>query len=399
MVKESQNLIYLDHASTTYIRDEVYEVMKPYLTNNFGNPSSIYTIAQQSRVAIDQSREKVAKILNCRPSEIIFTSGGTESDNSSIYSTAIAQMNIGKHIITSSIEHHAVLNACEFLEENLNFKITYLPVNNQGIVNIESLKSQLTSKTTLVSIMLANNEIGTIQPINEISKIIKDYAKRNNTKILIHTDAVQAPGYINLDVKNLDVDLLSLSSHKFYGPKGCGILYVKRGTPFTPITVGGNQERQRRAGTENVSGIVGTAKALELAELERIEITNKTTLLRDKLISGVLKNIEKVTLNGDPINRIANNAHFSFQDVEGESILLSLDLEGIAASSGSACTSASLEPSHVLKSLGLTDETAQSSVRMTLGRNTTEEEINSVLDTLPKIVTRLRSMPTLSNVL
>ena len=362
MVKESQNLIYLDHASTTYIRDEVYEVMKPYLTNNFGNPSSIYTIAQQSRVAIDQSREKVAKILNCRPSEIIFTSGGTESDNSSIYSTAIAQMNIGKHIITSSIEHHAVLNACEFLEENLNFKITYLPVNNQGIVNIESLKSQLTSKTTLVSIMLANNEIGTIQPINEISKIIKDYAKRNNTKILIHTDAVQAPGYINLDVKNLDVDLLSLSSHKFYGPKGCGILYVKRGTPFTPITVGGNQERQRRAGTENVSGIVGTAKALELAELERIEITNKTTLLRDKLISGVLKNIEKVTLNGDPINRIANNAHFSFQDVEGESILLSLDLEGIAASSGSACTSASLEPSHVLKSLGLTDETAQSSV-------------------------------------
>ena len=399
MVKESQNLIYLDHASTTYIRDEVYEVMKPYLTNNFGNPSSIYTIAQQSRVAIDQSREKVAKILNCRPSEIIFTSGGTESDNSSIYSTAIAQMNIGKHIITSSIEHHAVLNACEFLEENLNFKITYLPVNNQGIVNIESLKSQLTSKTTLVSIMLANNEIGTIQPINEISKIIKDYAKRNNTKILIHTDAVQAPGYINLDVKNLDVDLLSLSSHKFYGPKGCGILYVKRGTPFTPITVVGNQERQRRAGTENVSGIVGTAKALELAELERIEITNKTTLLRDKLISGVLKNIEKVTLNGDPINRIANNAHFSFQDVEGESILLSLDLEGIAASSGSACTSASLEPSHVLKSLGLTDETAQSSVRMTLGRNTTEEEINSVLDTLPKIVTRLRSMPTLSNVL
>ena len=399
MVKESQNLIYLDHASTTYIRDEVYEVMKPYLTNNFGNPSSIYTIAQQSRVAIDQSREKVAKILNCRPSEIIFTSGGTESDNSSIYSTAIAQMNIGKHIITSSIEHHAVLNACEFLEENLNFKITYLPVNNQGIVNIESLKSQLTSKTTLVSIMLANNEIGTIQPINEISKIIKDYAKRNNTKILIHTDAVQAPGYINLDVKNLDVDLLSLSSHKFYGPKGCGILYVKRGTPFTPITVGGNQERQRRAGTENVSGIVCTAKALELAELERIEITNKTTLLRDKLISGVLKNIEKVTLNGDPINRIANNAHFSFQDVEGESILLSLDLEGIAASSGSACTSASLEPSHVLKSLGLTDETAQSSVRMTLGRNTTEEEINSVLDTLPKIVTRLRSMPTLSNVL
>ena len=275
-----------------------------------------------------------------------------------------------------------------------------VPINIcETIVNIESLKSQLTSKTTLVSIMLANNEIGTIQPINEISKIIKDYAKRNNTKILIHTDAVQAPGYINLDVKNLDVDLLSLSSHKFYGPKGCGILYVKRGTPFTPITVGGNQERQRRAGTENVSGIVGTAKALELAELERIEITNKTTLLRDKLISGVLKNIEKVTLNGDPINRIANNAHFSFQDVEGESILLSLDLEGIAASSGSACTSASLEPSHVLKSLGLTDETAQSSVRMTLGRNTTEEEINSVLDTLPKIVTRLRSMPTLSNVL
>ena len=399
MVKDNQNLIYLDHASTTYIRDEVYEVMNPYLINNFGNPSSIYTIAQQSRTAIDQSREKIAKVLNCRPSEIIFTSGGTESDNSSIYSTAIAQMSIGKHIITSSIEHHAVLNACEFLEENFDFTISYLPVTNQGIINLESLKSQLTPKTTLVSIMLANNEIGTIQPIHEITKIIKDYSENHNTKIMVHTDAVQAPGYINLDVKDLDVDLLSLSSHKFYGPKGCGILYVKRGTPFTPITVGGNQERQRRAGTENVSGIVGTAKALELAELERNEITKKTIKLRDKLISGILNNIENVTLNGDPTQRLANNAHFSFQDIEGESILLSLDLEGIAASSGSACTSASLEPSHVLKSIGLTDEIAQSSVRMTLGKNTTEKEIDLVLETLSKIVARLRSMPTLSNVL
>ena len=399
MVKDKQNLIYLDHASTTYIRDEVYEAMKPYLTNNFGNPSSIYTIAQQSRIAIDHSREKIAKILNCRPSEIIFTSGGTESDNSSIYSTAIAQMNIGKHIITSSIEHHAVLNACEFLEENFDFTISYLPVNNQGIINLESLKSQLTPKTSLVSIMLANNEIGTIQPIHEITKIIRDYSENNNTSIMIHTDAVQAPGYINLNVKDLDVDLLSLSSHKFYGPKGCGILYVKRGTPFTPITVGGNQERQRRAGTENVSGIVGTAKALELAELERDEITKKTIKLRDKLISGIFNNIENVTLNGHPTQRLANNAHFSFQDIEGESILLSLDLEGIAASSGSACTSASLEPSHVLKSIGLTDEIAQSSVRMTLGKNTTEKEIDLVLETLPKIIARLRSMPTLSNVL
>lgn len=399
MVKDNQNLIYLDHASTTYIRDEVYGVMNPYLTNNFGNPSSIYTIAQQSRTAIDQSREKIAKVLNCRPSEIIFTSGGTESDNSSIYSTAIAQMSVGKHIITSSIEHHAVLNACEFLEENFDFTISYLPVNNQGVINLESLKSQLTPKTTLVSIMLANNEIGTIQPIHEITKIIRDYAENNNTTIMIHTDAVQAPGYMNLDVKDLDVDLLSLSSHKFYGPKGCGILYVKRGTPFTPITVGGNQERQRRAGTENVSGIVGTAKALELAELERNEITKKTIKLRDKLILGILNNIENVTLNGDPTQRLANNAHFSFHDIEGESILLSLDLENIAASSGSACTSASLEPSHVLKSIGLTDEIAQSSVRMTLGKNTNEKEIDFVLETLSKIVARLRSMPTLSNVL
>ena len=399
MVKDNQNLIYLDHASTTYIRDEVYGVMNPYLTNNFGNPSSIYTIAQQSRTAIDQSREKIAKVLNCRPSEIIFTSGGTESDNSSIYSTAIAQMSVGKHIITSSIEHHAVLNACEFLEENFDFTISYLPVNNQGVINLESLKSQLTPKTTLVSIMLANNEIGTIQPIHEITKIIRDYSENHNTKIMVHTDAVQAPGYINLDVKDLDVDLLSLSSHKFYGPKGCGILYVKRGTPFTPITVGGNQERQRRAGTENVSGIVGTAKALELAELERNEITKKTIKLRDKLILGILNNIENVTLNGDPTQRLANNAHFSFHDIEGESILLSLDLENIAASSGSACTSASLEPSHVLKSIGLTDEIAQSSVRMTLGKNTNEKEIDFVLETLSKIVARLRSMPTLSNVL
>jgi cysteine desulfurase len=399
MEMNKQNLIYLDHASTTYIRNEVYEVMKPYLTEDYGNPSSIYSIAQKSRYAIEHSREQISNVLNCRPSEIIFTSGGTESDNTSIYSTAIAQMSKGKHIITSSIEHHAILNACEFLEENFDFSVSYLPVDNQGIVDLDSLRSQLTPETTLVSIMLANNEIGTIQPINEISKIVKAYAENHNTTILIHTDAVQAPGYLNLDVKELDIDLLSLSSHKFYGPKGCGLLYIKRGTPFSPIYVGGNQERQRRAGTENVSGIVGTAKALELVESERIYYLEKTSNLRDRLISGILNTIENAKLNGHLSNRLANNAHFSFQGIEGESILLSLDLEGIAASSGSACTSASLEPSHVLKAIGLTEEVAQSSVRMTLGKNTTKEEIDLVLDILPKIIARLRSMPTLSNVL
>ena len=393
MAKDNQNLIYLDHASTTYIRDEVYGVMNPYLTNNFGNPSSIYTIAQQSRTAIDQSREKIAKVLNCRPSEIIFTSGGTESDNSSIYSTAIAQMSIGKHIITSSIEHHAVLNACEFLEENFDFTISYLPVNNQGVINLESLKSQLTPKTTLVSIMLANNEIGTIQPIHEITKIIRDYAVNNNTTIMIHTDAVQAPGYINLDVKELDVDLLSLSAHKIYGPKGVGALYVKRGVELEPLITGGGQELQRRSGTENVANIVGFGEAITLAESERVASQDELKRLANKLLKGVAERIPNSTFNGSKTDRVPEISNFSFPGVEGDPVLLGLDFKGIAASSGSACSSASLGPSHVLLAMGIDADLAVGSIRISFGRETTESDVDDVLQALKDVLDQLATFP------
>ncbi|MSQ21855.1 MAG: aminotransferase class V-fold PLP-dependent enzyme [Dehalococcoidia bacterium] len=390
-----KRLIYMDHAATTGVRPEVLESMLPYFSELYGNPSSLYTLAQESRKAVDESRETVAQILSCRDSEVIFTSGGTEADNTALKGAALALRPTGNHIITTSIEHHAVLHACHFLQ-NLGFEITYLPVDRYGMVDLRDLDRAINERTVVVSMMLANNEIGTILPVAEAASLVKARAKRMGRTIVFHTDAVQAAGYLDISVKALGVDMLSLSAHKFHGPKGSGILYVKRGTPFTPQTVGGGQERQRRAGTENVPGIVGAARALQLATEEREWLSDHTQRLRDRLILGVQERVARAYLNGHPTERLSNNINFSFEFVEGEPIVLGLDFAGVAASSGSACTSASLEPSHVLIATGLTAELAQSSLRLTLGRENTDEEVDYVLEILPDLVKRLRAMPSLS---
>ena len=395
MAEPLKSLIYMDHAATTSLRPEVLEAMLPYFSESYGNPSSIYTLAQEARNALDESRETVARILGCRASEVIFTSGGTESDNTAVKGAAMALRPTGNHIITTSIEHHAVLHTGHFLE-NLDFEVTYLPVDRYGLVDLDELDRAITPRTVLVSMMLANNEIGTILPVAEAAKLVKERARSMRRTIVFHTDAVQGGGYLDIDVKALGVDMLSLSAHKFHGPKGTGVLYVKRGTPFTSQEVGGGQERQRRAGTENVPGIVGTAAALRLATEEREWLSQHTRSLRDRLIQGIQERVERAYLNGHPTQRLPNNVNFSFEFVEGESILLGLDFAGIAASSGSACTSASLEPSHVLVATGLTAELAQSSLRLTLGRDNTEEDVEYVLDVLPGLVSRLRAMPSLT---
>ena len=388
-------MIYMDHAATTSLRPEVLEAMLPYFSESYGNPSSIYTLAQEARKAVDESRETVARILGGRASEVIFTSGGTESDNTAVKGAAMALWPTGNHVITTSIEHHAVLHTCHFLN-NLGFEITYLPVDQYGMVDLDELERAITDRTVLVSMMLANNEIGTILPIAEASRLVKARAKSMRRTIVFHTDAVQGAGYLDLDVKTLGVDMLSLSAHKFHGPKGSGVLYVKRGTPFTPQEVGGGQERQRRAGTENVPGIVGTATALKLATEEQEWLSHHSIRLRDRLIQGINERIERACLNGHPTQRLSNNVNFSFEFVEGESVLLGLDFAGIAASSGSACTSASLEPSHVLVAIGLTAELAQASLRLTLGRANTVQDVEHVLDVLPDLVSKLRAMPSLT---
>lgn len=395
MAEAAGEFIYMDHAATTQVRPEVVETMLPYLMGSYGNPSSIYTLAQEARKAVDDSREMVGSVLGCRSSELIFTSGGTESDNTAVKGAAMALWPTGNHIITTSIEHHAVLHTCHFLE-NLGFEITYLSVDRHGMVDLEELDRAITDRTVVVSMMLANNEIGTILPVAEAAHLVKARAEGMGRTIAFHTDAVQGAGYLDLDVRKMGVDLLSLSAHKFHGPKGSGILYVKRGTPFTPQHVGGGQERQRRAGTENVPGIVGTAIALRLAAEEREWLSSHTRALRDRLIHGIQEQVEGAQLNGHPTERLANNINFSFEFVEGEPILLGLDFAGIAASSGSACTSASLEPSHVLVATGLTAEMAQSSLRLTLGRDNTEAAVDRVLEVLPDLVRRLRSMPSMS---
>ena len=395
MTETRTSLIYMDNAATTSVRPVVLEAMLPFFSEDYGNPSSIYTLAQESRRAVDESRETVARVLGCRPGEVIFTSGGTESDNTALKGAAMALSPTGNHIITTSIEHHAVLHACHFLE-NLGFEVTYLPVDNYGMVDLGELNRAITDRTVVVSMMLANNEIGTILPVAEAARLVKAQARRMDRTIVFHTDAVQGAGYLDLDVKALGVDMLSLSAHKFHGPKGSGVLYVRRGTPFTPQVVGGGQERQRRAGTENVPGIVGTAKALILAAGEREWLSQHTARLRDRLIQGIQEHVERAYLNGHPTERLPNNVNFSFEFVEGEPVLLGLDFAGIAASSGSACTSASLEPSHVLVATGLTAEMAQASLRLTLGRDNTEEDVEYVLDVLPDLVSRLRAMPSLS---
>ncbi len=390
-----KKLVYLDHAATTPVRPEVLEAMLPYFSEKFGNASSVYAIAQESRKAVDAARNTVADILGCAPREVIFTSGGTESDNAAIKGGALALKDKGNHIITAAIEHHAVSESCHFMK-HLGFETTVVPVDNHGTLRLDALEDAITDRTVLVTVMLANNEVGTIQPMAEIARIVKNHPKTKGRTVILHTDAVQAAGSLDLNVDRLGVDMLSLSSHKFYGPKGTGILYVRRTAPFIPWQNGGAQERNRRAGTENVAGIVGTATALKLANDSREQYNRHCQELRDKLIKGVLSRIDRSYLTGHPTNRLANNASFCFEYIEGESILLSLDFTGIAASSGSACTSASVEPSHVLLAMGVKAEVAHGSIRFTLGKDTTEEHIDLVLEVLPGIVDRLRAMSPLA---
>jgi len=377
--------IYMDHAATTYTKPEVLEDMIPYFTTHFGNPSSIYSLSRETKKAIDVARDKVAKAINATGNEIYFTGGGSEADNWAIKGIASAHKAKGNHIITTTIEHHAVLHTCEYLAKN-GFEITYLPVDEYGLISIKDLENAITDKTILVSIMFANNEIGTIEPIKEIGALCR------SKKILFHTDAVQAVGHIEVDVKELNIDLLSLAAHKFYGPKGVGALYVRKGIKIDNLVHGGGQERNRRAGTENVAGIVGLGKALELAVENMEENNKKLVYLRDKLMNGLLE-IPHTRLNGPRgEKRLPGNSNVCFRFIEGESILLMLDAMGIAGSSGSACTSGSLDPSHVLLSIGLPHEIAHGSLRLSLGDATTEEEVDYVLETVPKIIQRLRDM-------
>ena len=396
-MQEQPRMVYMDHAATTPVRPEVMEAMLPYFTHRFGNASSLYTLAQESRRAVDEARESVARVLGCRTSEVVFTSGGSESDNTALKGAASALKQTGNHIITTSIEHHAILHTCQYLEDT-GFSVTYLPVDRDGLVDTEDVLKAVTEETILVSVMLANNEIGTIQPVADMARGVKEIAKKLGRTIVFHTDAVQAAGFMDIDVNALGVDMLSLSSHKFYGPKGVGVLYVRRSTPFTPQQFGGAQERQRRAGTENVPGIVGTAVALRLASEERESSSEHCLRLRDSLVQGIQERIERVHLNGHATLRLPNNVNFSFDGVEGEPILLGLDFAGTAASSGSACTSGALEPSHVLLALGLPADLAQASLRLTLGKDNTQEDVEHVLRVLPELVGRLRAMPSLSHV-
>jgi cysteine desulfurase len=382
--------IYLDYAATTPTHPEVLEAMLPFFSDKFGNPSSIHSFGQEARAAMERAREQVAGLINSRPDEIIFTSGGTESNNFALHGIAYAHESKGKHIITTTIEHHAMLEPCHFLE-NRGFKVTYLPVDKYGSVDPEEVRKAINEDTILISVMHANNEIGTIEPIEEISKIVKQKSQGKN-KIFFHTDAVQTVGSVPVDVGGLGVDLLSISSHKLYGPKGVGALYVRKGTKLEPYLRGGAQESGRRASTENVPGIVGFGKACELAKNELSANMGHITSMRDKLLKGLLDRIPKAILNGHPVNRVPKNINLSVESVEGESMLLNLDLEGIAASTGSACSSGSLEPSHVLLAIGLSHTLAHGSIRFTLGRYTTEDEINRVLDVFPKIVEKLRKM-------
>ena len=380
--------IYLDHGATTPVDKEVFEVMKPYFTEKYGNASSLHAFGREAMEAIDKARENVAKLINAESEEIVFTSGGTEADNMAIKEIAFNNRDKGNHIITSKIEHPAVENTCKFLEK-MGFKITYLTVDKKGFVSVDDVKKAITKETILVSIMHANNEIGTIQPIEEIGKICNDH------KICFHTDAVQTVGKVPIDVKKMNVDLLSSSAHKLYGPKGVGFLFVKEGTKIGSLMHGGNHENGLRAGTENVSGIVGFGKACELA-MERMDAEVKHLVkLRDKLMKGVLE-IEDCWLNGDASKRLPGNINFSFKYIEGESLLMYLDEKGIAASTGSACSTKELKPSHVLTAIGLRPEEAHGSLRLTLGKDNTEEDVDYVLKILPEIVEKLRKMSPLA---
>jgi len=382
----NNKMVYLDHAATTAVRPEVVEAMLPYFTERYGNASSIYSLGREAGQAIDEARLKVAGILGARPEEVIFTSGGSESDNLAIRGVLWASHDKGNHVITSSVEHHAVGHTCEQLEKLFGVEVTYLPVDRYGMVDPADVARSITDRTVLISIMYANNEVGTIQPIAEIGRIARDRG------VPFHTDAVQAGGTLDLGVDGLNVDLLSLSAHKFYGPKGVGVLYVRRGTPLVPIQVGGGHEGNRRAGTENVPYIVGLAEALRLAYQEKERNNQEIEQLRDRLVEGVLSSIWDCELTGHPTQRLPNNASFVFKYVEGEAILLNLDLLGIAASSGSACSTGSMEASHVLAAMGIPPEVAHGSLRLTLGIDNREEDIDYVLEALPGVVAKLRAM-------
>ena len=395
MTDELEKLIYMDYAATTPTRQEVVDTMLPYMTTNFGNPSSIYTLAQDARNAVDSARKTISQILGSRSSEIVFTSGGTESDNTAIKGVSFAMKHLGNHIITSMVEHHAVLHTCQQMEQ-FGFDVTYLPVDHNGQVRIEDLENSVTENTILVSIMYANNEIGTIQPIKDMVSTVKNKANELSKTIVFHTDAVQAVGHVDIDVTELGVDMLSMSAHKFYGPRGVGALYVKRGTPFESLLAGGGQERQRRSGTENVPGIVGMAHALQLTHTDRKHESLRISKMRDRVVTELSNSVENLVFNGHPINRLDNNVSVSFRGVEGEPVLMGLDFAGICASSGSACSSASVEPSHVLLAIGRSAEEAQGTLRITLGRDNSEEDIDYLLDVLPNLVHKLRAMPSMS---
>lgn len=376
-------MIYFDNAATTKLDDEVLKEMMPYLTNMYGNASAIYELGRESRKAIEDAREKVAKVLNCEVGEVYFTSCGSESDNTAIKEIARANKKNGNHIITSKIEHPAVIETCEQLKKE-GFEITYIGVDEKGIVDLEEIKRAIKPTTILISIMFANNEIGTVEPIKEIGKIAKEH------KIVFHTDAVQAVGNVRIDVEDMNIDSLSLSGHKFYGPKGVGVLYVKREIEFHSFINGGHQERNKRAGTENVAGIVGIGKAIELAYQNLNEHNKKITELRDYFINQITAKIPKVKINGDMINRLPGNVNISFEGVDAEGLLLNLDLKKICASSGSACSAGSLEPSRVLLAIGLEKEMAKSSLRVTIGKYNTKEEVDYLIESLEEIIARLR---------
>ena len=377
--------IYLDYAATTPAHPDVLKAMLPYFIENFGNPSTLYTYGQDAKEAVETARASVAGLIGSKNEEVVFTSGGTESDNFAIEGAAYANEQRGNHIITSAIEHHAVLETCKFLEKR-GFYVTCLPVDGYGLVDPDAVKKAITPKTIIVSVMHGNNEVGTIEPIAEIGKITREAG------VLFHTDAVQTTGHIPTDVNELGVDLLSISAHKIYGPKGVGALYIRKGKGLVPFMHGGEQEKRRRAGTENVPGIVGFGKAAEITREEMPKEVKRLTALRDKLIAGLLGRIKNSRLNGHPVKRLPNNVNITIDFVEGESMCLNLDMEGICASTGSACSSGSLEASHVLLAMGLRHEQAHGSLRFTLGRLTTEAEIEIVIKALTSTVARLRAM-------
>ena len=380
-----KKLIYMDNAATTPVKPEVLDAMLPYFTEKFGNPSSIYSISSENKKAITDAREVIAKTINTTPENIYFTAGGSESDNWALKATADAYASKGKHIITTKIEHHAILHTCEYLETK-GFEITYLDVDENGLVKLDELTAAIRPDTILISVMFANNEIGTIEPIAEIGKIAHEHG------VLFHTDAVQAYTQVPIDVEAMNIDMMSTSGHKINGPKGIGFLYIRKGVKIKSFLHGGAQERHRRAGTENVTGIIGLAKAAEIATANMKERTAEEIKVRDHLIERIEKEIPYAKLNGDRVKRLPNNVNFSFQFVEGESMLILLDSKGICASSGSACTSGSLDPSHVLLAIGLPHEIAHGSLRLTISDQITMEDADYVVDNLKEIVNHLREM-------